>query len=531
MNRRQFMQVGSGVVASLVTGVGLAAIDTAANDTTGKESFAPSNGAALSGIFVVAPSMVKAGEPFFLGVKMLTRPYTVKLNCFSGVYPSMESSTNLSVRGISYMDNVLPEWSGALELESDKDYRGPARFSFAEGAGPYPHDHRPILHIGPVQFTKAGVHFIVLRDPATGVARTSNAILVEKDEPEQRLFWGDIHCHTVLTDGIRSPEEVYYFARDEAFLDVFALSDHAEFYLTDRMWEYFCGVTNDFNCAGRFVTLIGQEWTNFEFGHRNLYYVGNSAPHVRATDPKWSKLAAIYELARAHGALVVPHHPASAVMGVNWSLGHDPEVERLVEIYSAWGNSERSTEDGNPRSIKPGAGGEKKGQHVLDALRLGRRYGILASGDVHDGRPGDTLHEFQKLPPEYVNAQHGGIVGIWAESLSRESIFRALWNRQVYGTTGAQIVLKFSIAGHPMGSQFKHNGALDVRVDVASETFPFRVDLVKNGADLRHIDCTKGLLRWKLEEPPAKEPAFYFVRVTRKDGEMAWSSPIWVEAG
>ena len=35
-------------------------------------------------------------------------------------------------------------------------------------------------------------------------------------------------------------------------------------------------------------------------------------------------------------------------------------------------------------------------------------------------------------------------------------------------------------------------------------------------------------LRWNDPRPKAKEPDWYYVRVTQHNGHMAWSSPIWV---
>jgi hypothetical protein len=225
---------------------------------------------------------------------------------------------------------------------------------FENRQGPYSHDPRPITRVGPCKIDEPGVHFITFTDPKTGINTSTNPINVSEKNLEARLYWGDIHGHTIFTDGIRSPEEIYYFARDEAFLDVCALSDHTEFYLTDRLWDYLTNATNDFNQPGRFVTLVAQEWTNFRLGHRNIYHPGDSAPFIRATDPTWGKLPKLFEFAQRHGALVVPHHPAAAAMGVDWSLEHDPEVERLVEIYSCWGSSERSRAAGNSRSIRTG---------------------------------------------------------------------------------------------------------------------------------------------------------------------------------
>lgn len=42
-----------------------------------------------------------------------------------------------------------------------------------------------------------------------------------EENPHHRIFGGDIHSQTFFSDGLRCPEELYTFARDEAFVDFF----------------------------------------------------------------------------------------------------------------------------------------------------------------------------------------------------------------------------------------------------------------------------------------------------------------------
>jgi uncharacterized protein DUF3604 len=475
----------------------------------------------ICGITVVAPSTVTVGETFALGIKMLCEPYFTEWTCKYYDHLSVRGPFNRSPRGITYMDNAPPEWSGAVEV-SGAD--GPDRIDFSEGSGPYPGDKRPIRRIDGFSFSIPGTHFITVRDPDSGVAATSNAICVTADAPAERLFWGQPHIQTIFSDGLRGPEELYAFARDEAFLDICALSDHTEA-LTDRQWDYFTAVTNDFNDPGRFATLVGQEWTNKRFGHRNVYYPGDAGPILRANDPVYGELEKVYEIAREYGALVIPHHSANAGMGVDWSMGHDPEVERLVEVHSVWGNSERPAEQGNPLPIR-NHGGEKAGQHVQDALALGRRYGFVGGGDIHDGRPGDELHSLQKEPEQYCNLRREGIVGVWAKELTREAVFDALWNRRCYATTNVRTVLRFSMNDQPMGSEIAAGGDLNVQVDVASDRPISRIELVADGNDVLSVEPGTREHLWECAAPVGH--SCYYARVTLDDGNLAWSSPIWV---
>ncbi len=508
MKRRTFLKAGAAGV--LISGIATGGSGAAATVGNGGRD-APSNATAASGsaerritgVFAVAPSTVCVGEQFFVGVKLLTDLYPVRLSPYIKAYPCITSATSYSMRapeypgmGFHYRMDVPEHWDGTLVVGGDHAYDGPGHFRFQPGTGPYPHDLRPIARIGPVRFTSAGVHCITFRDPASGVTAKSNPILVTRKAGDKKLFWGDIHGHTVLTDGVRSPEEYYYFGRDEAFLDVCALTDHVEHYLTSRMWEYQCGVTNDFNAPGRFVTLLGQEWTNTPLGHRNIYHRGASAPFLRSTEPEGFSLHNLYAFARKHNALVVPHHPATARMGCDWSLGHDPEVERLVEIYSTWGSSEHYLGEGHPRRIR---GGEVRGQHVVDALNRGYDFGIIASADVHDGRPGHSRNR------EMDGGQLAGLAGIWARELTRESVFDALWNRSVYATTGYRTILQFEVNGMPMGSSIVHKGALEVKVNAYSEAPIDRAEWVCNGESRRSKSAGSDALEWEFEARPPSD--------------------------
>ena len=208
-----------------------------------------------TGLQVVAPSTVAVGEPSSIGVRMLTEPYVAGVSCRSDEKFNLSRRYNLDGQGTSdlqYLNNVPQSWHGTVSIEAEGDgYDGPTECYF-DG-------ERPCGRIGPAAFATPGVKFLVARDQLSGLTVRSNPILVRAEPTKERLFWGDLHCHTYLSDGLRSPEQVCAFARDEAFLDIFAMADHNRG-PSPRQWDYCVAVSNDFNEPGRFVTLIGQEW-------------------------------------------------------------------------------------------------------------------------------------------------------------------------------------------------------------------------------------------------------------------------------
>ncbi len=521
MKRRKFLGNLSAVTggASLLTGL--------PGHASGLKQTPAKKEKELTEIRVTAPSVVGLNEPFWLGIRLLTEPFFAEwIPIWQRGGVTVNGPFNHSSRGIRYMDNVLPAWKNEVKISGDEGYEGPASYSFKEGSGPYYSDRRPIRRLEGFKFSSPGIKYIRITDPVTGIAGVSNAIYVEEKKPEERLFWGNLHCHSIFGDGIRLPEEIYAFARDESFLDIFALTDHTEA-ITNGQWTYFKAVTNDFNQPGRFVTFVGGEWTSPKLGHRNFIYPRNDGPILRCTDPEQDTLQKIYAIARSTGALIIANHTASFGHTTNWDNGHDPEVERLVEIYSIGGINEMIFGLG-PRFKSRSKDKEVVGSHAVDGLKRGFRLGMIGTGDDHDGRPGDALHQLQTKPEDYKYTRGPGLMGVWAEGLTRESVFKALWNRQVFGTTNNRTILKFTINGHRMGSEIKSTGSLSIHVEVAGNLVIERIDLIREGDVTRYTEPNALSVKWDTEEEAISSATWYYVRVSMADTHIAWSSPIWV---
>ncbi len=478
----------------------------------------------------VIPSRLGVGEAFSAKARVLGPVYPVPCKgAWNTRKPGLGSPFNLNVqRQIQYVDNCLPEWQGALEVTEATGLSGPTSLAFdGKGQGAFPGDKRPIKIFDGFAWQSDGFHFLKLRDPVSGVEVWSNPCYVTEAPPERRLVWGDPHWQTFFSDGVRCPEELYAFARDQAFLDFGALSDHMEG-VTDRQWDYFQAVTNDFNAPGRFATLHGQEWTHHDKargapGHRNIYYRGDGGPVLRSTDPACDTLDKLWARLDAIGleAVAIPHHPANTVMGVDWTLGWNAEYEKAVEIYSVWGSSEKPAGQGNPRPLAPeNLGGECDGRHVVDALNMRYRLGFVGGGDIHDGRPGDALHE-ESYPARTHRSPDQGLTAAWVPALTREHVFDAIGNHQTYATTLSRIYLDTELVGSGQ------ERALCVRA--ASEDGIRAVVLVLNGEEPEQAtpETVPHTCEPRFALPAFGADDFAYVRVETEGGDLAWSSPVW----
>jgi hypothetical protein len=135
----------------------------------------------------------------------------------------------------------------------------------------------------------------------------------------------------------------------------------------------------------------------------------------------------------------------------------------LVEIYSEWGCAEH---DRAPYPyIRHTEGGRWTKNTLQYWLDQGHRIGVLASSDDHLGYPG---------------AYHQGLAAVWAEELTRESIFDALWNRRTYGVTGDRIGLNVTLNGSMIGEELDYVRERELSVDVTGWDQINRVEVLKN---------------------------------------------------
>ena len=373
-----------------------------------------------------------------------------------------------------------------------------------------------------VTFGTPGEKVVRVTDMESGLTGVSNPTICTPERGESNLYWGDIHGHTWLSDGLKMPEEYFYFAQEEAALDFTAIADHSQ-YLSDEDWEQIMYATAGHNRPGKMVTLLGYEYSmnasKEHFGDKCIYYPGDEGPLLRATDidrTAYANMAEHAQLWKEHGAMMILHQHANGSGSF-----YDPDLVRLCEVYSIWGASESLTAT---RPLLPARDRDYTGHLGEDLLAKGWRLGFMAASDDHAGRPGKT--DWLRVRRAYP----GGLAAVWAPELTREAIWDALWNRRCYGTTGARIVLEFEVDGAPMGSVLECERP-EPRIDVAvtgTEAVTF-VEVLR-GRDVIYEHTGNGpSVRFTLTDADAPEGGtYYYVRVIQADGEMAWSSPVWV---
>lgn len=386
--------------------------------------------------------------------------------------------------------------------------------------GKFEAPHRFRMSLGKLE---AGIYRIRAYDRATGeLMAQSNPVEVVDDDDALRVYWGEIHGHTEMSDGLGAFDEMFRHARDEGCQDFAAAADHA-CYFTDNEWLWMQDTVNSFNERGEFVTLLGYEWAGRQ-EHRCIYAKGRRLDLFRGMSAGEDTLDVVYENFHDDENIVAgPHHTGAGGRMEH----HDPTVERFIEVYSMWGASDRLGAPGAP--LFPGA-------HPLPAhewLNAGAKLGFTGGGDCHEGLSGWSPDD----PQGQGSALHGfahqlryrcGMTAALMPELRRRHLVEALRERRTWATTGARILLDFRVSDVEMGQEGEAKSA-EIAATVHGQHELARLEIVRDG-DVVWTEEVEGLdaqIEWSDPERVG-ESTWYYLHVIQRDGEEAWSSPVWL---
>jgi hypothetical protein len=216
------------------------------------------------------------------------------------------------------------------------------------------------------------------------------------EKPLPHIYWGDLHVHTnfsldawiMLLPPGRYAEEAGEYAEHCARLDFYSVTDHSEVLTRNDYWTEAIRAASSRNLNAqqhpaadgdpRIVAFTGWEWTQqAPWGHKNVILKYDSADKLPPSPIRSNKGFAgfrpqdwgdfkdrtflaetpdkLYALLQKYctgagtgcAATVIPHGNAwgQFTMHTDWDIQvnprqHDPDLQRLIEVFSKHGNSE-----------------------------------------------------------------------------------------------------------------------------------------------------------------------------------------------
>jgi len=317
--------------------------------------------------------------------------------------------------------------------------------------------------------------------PAATIAGEAQAAAI----PASRWFKGNLHTHTLNSDGDSTPEEVVRWYREHGY-DFLVLTDHNFLTGVD-------GLNALQGAAGKFLVVRGEEVTSAvdrKPMHVNGLEVGQLLePPVANTVVEM--LQGMVDRIRGAGGVPSINHP-----NFGWAITADElasvQRTRLFEVYN-----------GHPQVNNQGGGDVPGLETVWDRLLSGGKlmYGVAVDDAHHFKRPWD---------PAASSPGHGWVY-VQASTLEARALVDALDQGRFYASTGVQL-------------DAIEATAVGLRVAVKATSYSkYRIQFVGQGGRV-------------LAEVPGPEARYAFTgderyvraKVFESNGAVAWTQPVGV---
>jgi len=297
------------------------------------------------------------------------------------------------------------------------------------------------------------------------------------------LYWGDLHCHCGISYG-RGTLENAFKAAQENRLDFCSVVGHSSWHDTPRddehmnrikgyivyhdegyerlakLWPRVKQLTREVTNPGRFIPFLAFEWHSIKYGDHNVIYLEPEGEIVKA-----DSIGELRNKMKGKDALVIPHHIAygPGSRGINWDTFEESLQSPFVEVYSFHGCS---VSDTSPYPMLREMGARSSERTMESGLQKGYKFGIYASTDNHYGYPGSYGE---------------GKVGVYAQNLTRQSLWEAFQARRLYAVTGDRIFIDFKVDDLFMGEAGVRSGKRNIQISIVGEDFLDYVEINKNG--------------------------------------------------
>lgn len=342
---------------------------------------------------------------------------------------------------------------GKLSLRSPSGERQELPFTLSEQGW-------AIVRQSNLKFDQSGEWQILAK---TEDARTSSAkayLNISAETGALRPLYADLHVHSDDTVGTNDTLYNLSYGRDVAGLDILGYTAN-DFNITEKRWDKAVELIHSLNESGKFVCYPGTEWcgNSCAGGDRNIVFLRDSKPlfpfdeHGRLVRSfEWNEFThgtlkpgawPVDDLyaAYAHdpeGHLMMPH-VGGRRCNLDW---HHPELERLIEVSSAWGQFHWV---------------------YAEALQRGYRVGAAANSDEHQGRCGGGV------PATAVFGSRGGLTGVLAQKFDREGVAKALRARHTFATTGERSFASLSQGDHLMGDAYSLDDSIPLKYELLGD--------------------------------------------------------------
>lgn len=355
----------------------------------------------------------------------------------------------------------------------------------------------------PAAFARSGDATVTLLAPRSASSPTHGASAMPAARAPQRAslppssekssgwFRGDLHMHTVHSDGDWTIEELTQRARS-AGLDFIAITDH-------NTMSHHAPASNSTREPGPLV-ILGEEVTTYG-GHFNAWGLrAGQWIDFRVPRGDQARMESTVAGARARGVTVAINHPFALCGGCDWGYGRAISLFDAIEVW----NGDWDVTD------------ERALRLWDETLRQGRKIAAIGASDSH--RPTDPLGQ----PTTHVRAA----------ARAEDEILAAIRKGRVYVTArpdGPELEFTAAASGSSsavsIGDALRSEGPVELRIRVARQPEDAMLVVIADGAEIAKLPARREHV---ITHPGGA--TYYRLELRDRSGRMlAFTNPIYTE--
>ena len=328
------------------------------------------------------------------------------------------------------------------------------------------------------------------------------------------LYFGQLHAHCGISDGVGTAAEAFEYASQVPNLDFFALTDQSNSFdnaLSGAISREGGEVSEEWaegKAAAQaattrdFVGIFGYEmaWpTNYKLGHINTFSTpGFQAWNQEAYRDRSTALVNYYDtLTGVPDSISQFNHPGTD--GGNFqNFGHYSEArDAVIQL------------------LEVGTGADAF-DYYFQALDLGWHVAPSNNQNNHGNQFGN---------------ESDCRTVVLADSLTEQGIYDAIRAYRVYATEDRDLEITYTLDGWPMGTLLEKRdvgSSVTIKVWVADATdgSDCQAEVLGDGGNvLAEKRLTEGSCTFTL----SSDYSYYVVRITQPDGDRAVTAPVWID--
>ena len=366
-----------------------------------------------------------------------------------------------------------------------------------------------------------------------------------------KVFFGNLHSHTSLSDGSALPDAAYKHARDVAKIDFLAITEHnhpgAPSKISANPALYsgtgptsLISIAKRFTVSNQFVAIFGQEFSSIGSGnHANVLEIDKVIQPADVPNGEWDNLLNDFlpQFTDPQGRLpiLLLNHPTIAGSPNAKEYGRDDfgnfdEWVAALDKYACLINMV----NGPSHETNQGPGTPSETE-FLRYLNMGFHLAPTADQDNHLKNWGSAANTR---------------TGVIAPSLTKQNIMNALRNRHVYATEDKNLSVIAKFNGELIGTRF-----IGAQVPPVNSTLSIEITIKDKDEPNAHytIDVYRDTVGGQEEADVVKEVTmigdgtativdvkytggnqYFFIKIMQTDEDEsvtdnAWLAPIWFE--